>query len=219
MNQFGILDSAKPFERKSLAAWINQSGAYRDFHWKGADRGIWVSSNDIDALSRRREHSEISVTIENFWCEDVGEWALGIGPMVKLIAKNCTFRGNWKLDPFTPGGNGQNTLVVVDGGSVEFINCKFMNSVNPIIVNAGSKVHFKKCLFYVNETSVIANGYPNPHPNDLYFGGTGVSRVTVDSCKTFKVGTVMKCHHRSIGRIKNTETDGELFIRDGGKIL
>lgn len=213
----------KPDEKavEDYSAIITESCEFKNFHWCGGG-GIFVGPNGRDSVARRlRPKKEISVLIDGCKCEDVGWNALEIHAGSTVIVRDCFFRGNWKMDPYLEGGNGQENLVLVNGGQVLFENCKFYNSRIPIKVKSNSTVGFKDCHFYVCEVAVEADGRDNPRKNDTYYDGwAGPSHVGIINCTTFKVGTVALCHPGGNVKIEGTSNEGgQLFIREGANIL
>lgn len=187
---FGFLRPDSQIEKCPEPCYIiNQSGKYSDFEWHGSPGSVIISSNDeTDNVQKRLKHEALDIQIYRFFSEDIGIRALETFHNVTLYAKNCAFRGNYKLNPLIENGVGQGNLVKINGSTCVFEDCYFYNSINPILINTNSHVTFKRCHFAVCKTVISINGHPNPRRNDEIAGGkVGNSVAILEDCTFFKV--------------------------------
>jgi parallel beta helix pectate lyase-like protein len=214
---FKFLDSSLKAEDLEPGLWVNENCEINNFHWQGGG-GIYIGSNPKTPFDLRRSFQDISVTLDNCICEDVGLYALEIFNC-EVLVKNCAFRGNYKLDPYIKDGNGQNNLVRINGARVTFENCLFYNSINPILVKSNSQVRLKDCHFSVCEMAVLADGMENPRRGDRYYnGGEGVAQVEMVGCTGFKIATLARAERKSSFLLDKCSTSGRLFVSDGGEV-
>lgn len=186
---FGFLPHDSKIEKSPDPCYIiNKPGTYADFEWHGSPGSIIISSNDEgDNLQKRLRHDELDVELRGFFSEDIGIRALETFHKVKLYARNCAFRGNYKLNPLIENGIGQGNLIKINGSECIFEDCYFYNSINPILINANSQVTFKNCHFAVSKVVIAINGQPNPRRNDEIAGGkAGGAVATLENCTFFK---------------------------------
>lgn len=216
---FGFLPPDSRVEKAPEPCYIiNQSGEYSHFEWHGSPGSIIISSNDeSDNLQKRLRHEPIDVAIREFFCEDIGCRALETFHNVTLHAKNCAFRGNYKLNPLVENGVGQGNLIKINGSVCSFENCYFYNSINPILINANSRVSFKNCHFGLSKVVVSINGEPNPRRHDEIAGGkAGGSVATLENCTFFKcekIATIDEGGEVRADFAANVSLNGGQFIR------
>ncbi len=186
---FGFLPPDSRVEKSPDPCYIiNHSGDFAHFQWHGSPGSIIISSNDeSDNLQKRLKHEPIDVEIHSFFSEDIGSRALETFHNVNLYARNCAFRGNYKLNPLVENGVGQGNLVKINGSVCIFENCYFYNSINPILINTNSHVTFKNCHFAISKVAIALNSGPNPRLHDEIAGGKiGSAFAKLENCTFFK---------------------------------
>lgn len=166
-----------------------------NFAWRGSMESLHVGSQPFTPKGMRQRHSALQVTLDNLFCDDVGEDCVSIQPRAKVTIKRSQFQGRYKLSKGTSDAAGMDKLIQIDGAKVTMENCDFFNGVRAVRGKANSTITLRSCRFVRCETAITGDGDFNPRPSDPYDNGRpGMCRIVAEDCTFWDCDAVAKAY-------------------------
>ena len=134
----------------------------QNFAWRGSMESLHVGSEPFTPKGMRQRHSALRVTLENLFCDDVGEDCVSIQPRAQVTIRDSQFQGQYLLTKGSSDGAGLDKLVQIDGAKVTMEHCDFYNGVRAVRGKANSVIALRGCRFVGCETAITGDGDFNP---------------------------------------------------------
>lgn len=191
------------------------------FFWRGSMEGVHVGSGPFTPAGMRQKHRPIRVTLDDLWCDDVGEDAIEIHPRARVTVRHAKIRGNHRLLPTHDADvRGLDKLVQIDSADIVFEDCDFFNGVSAVRAKANSTVTLRRCRFIDCSTCVSGDGLACPRPSNPYDNGQpGPCRITLIDCEAWDCHLVARAYQGCEIRIVGGKWHNSRPAReDGGSI-
>ena len=194
----------------------------KNFAWRGSMESLHVGSRPFTGPEMRKRHQPIQVTLDNLFCDDIGEDAIGIQPRAIVTLKNSQFRGNFGIKKGEGENPGLDKIVQIDGATVTIENCTFFNGLSPIRAKANSVVHIKNCKFVNCSTCVSGDGLDTPRGRKPYDNGkAGPCKIFVENCECWDCAEFARAFEGCVIELKNVKMHDTWRLKrlSGGKVI
>ena len=194
----------------------------QNFAWRGSMESLHVGSEPFTPKGMRQRHSALRVTLENLFCDDVGEDCVSIQPRAQVTIRDSQFQGQYLLTKGRSDGAGLDKLVQIDGAKVTMEHCDFYNGVRAVRGKANSVIALRGCRFVGCETAITGDGDFNPRASNPYDNGkAGLCHIVAEDCTFWDCDAVAKAYPNStieLVRCKIYRTR-QWDSRGGGKVI
>ncbi len=199
----------------------------RNFAWRGSMEALHVGSQPFNGDTMRKRHKEINVTLDQLFCDDIGEDGVSIQPRANVVLKRSQFQGRYGLVEGEGENPGQDKIVQIDGATMTIEHCDFFNALSPIRAKANSTVIVRHCNFVGCGTCVSGDGLRNPNHNEpnrrppYDNGKPGPSRIIIEDCECWDCGEIARAFPGCVIEVRNVKIHStwRKARESGGKVI